>query len=150
MGFRISWVWFWHLLLVPVFVCLCKLISLNLSCLICKKEIKILSIYRAIWKTHWKNTCKVMANSKCLINVIVAEWPSWVWHFRDPMDCSLPCSSVHGISKARILEWVAISFSRESFQPRDETYVSCIGQADSLPLSHQGNPSNKWLPLKLF
>ena len=150
MGFRISWVWFWHLLLVPVFVCLCKLISLNLSCLICKKEIKILSIYRAIWKTHWKNTCKVMANSKCLINVIVAEWPSWVWHFRDPTDCSLPCSSVHGISKARILEWVAISFSRESFQPRDETYVSCIGQADSLPLSHQGNPSNKWLPLKLF
>ena len=31
----------------------------------------------------------------------------------DPMDCSLPCSSVHGILQARILDWVAISFSRE-------------------------------------
>ena len=37
----------------------------------------------------------------------------------DPMDCSLPGSSVHGILQARILDWVAISFSRESFHPRD-------------------------------
>ena len=37
----------------------------------------------------------------------------------DPMDCSLPGSSVHGILQARILEWVAISFSRGSSQPRD-------------------------------
>ena len=44
----------------------------------------------------------------------------------DPMDCSLPCSSVRGILQARILEWVAISFSRRSSQPRDETRVSCI------------------------
>ena len=35
--------------------------------------------------------------------------------------------SVHGISQARILEWVAISFSRGSFQPRDWTHLSCIG-----------------------
>ena len=41
------------------------------------------------------------------------------------MDCSLPGSSVHGILQARILEWVAISFSRGSFQPRDRTRVSC-------------------------
>ena len=44
----------------------------------------------------------------------------------DPMDCSLPISSVHGIFQARILEWVAISFSRGSSQPRDRTWVSCI------------------------
>ena len=44
----------------------------------------------------------------------------------DPMDCSLPDSSVHGISQARILEWVAISFSRGSSRPRDWTPVSCI------------------------
>ena len=37
----------------------------------------------------------------------------------NPMDCSLPGSSVHGIFQARILEWVAISFSRRSSQPRD-------------------------------
>ena len=44
----------------------------------------------------------------------------------DPVDCSLLDSSVHGILQARILEWVAISFSRGSSQPRDRTRVSCI------------------------
>ena len=43
---------------------------------------------------------------------------------RDPMDCSLPGFSVHGIFQARMLEWVVISFSRWSSQPRDQTQVS--------------------------
>ena len=42
------------------------------------------------------------------------------------MDCNLPCSSIHGIFQARVLEWVAISFSRGSFRPRDRAQVSCI------------------------
>ena len=43
---------------------------------------------------------------------------------RHPMDCrSLPRSSVHGIFQARVLEWVAISFSRGSSRPRDWTQV---------------------------
>ena len=45
----------------------------------------------------------------------------------DPTDCSLPGSSVHGIPQARVLEWVAISFSRRYYQPRDWTRVSRIG-----------------------
>ena len=44
----------------------------------------------------------------------------------NPMDCSLPGSSVHGIFQARVLEWVAISFSRGSPQRRDQTWVSRI------------------------
>ena len=44
----------------------------------------------------------------------------------DPMDCRLPDTSVHGISQARILEWVAIPFCRGSSWPRDWTQVSCI------------------------
>ena len=44
----------------------------------------------------------------------------------DPMDCSLPHSSIRGIFQARVLEWVAISFSRGSSWPRDWTQVSCI------------------------
>ena len=44
----------------------------------------------------------------------------------DPVDCSLPGSSLHGILQARILEWVAIPFCRGSSQPRDRTQVSCI------------------------
>ena len=43
----------------------------------------------------------------------------------DPMDCSLPGFSIDGIFQARILEWVTISFSRRSSQPRDWTQVSC-------------------------
>ena len=45
---------------------------------------------------------------------------------RDPMDCSLPGSSVHGIFQARVLEWVTVSFSRRSSRPRDWTRVSRI------------------------
>ena len=49
----------------------------------------------------------------------------------NPMDCSPPGSSVHGIFQARILQWVAIPSSRGSAQPRDQTcifYVSCISR----------------------
>ena len=44
----------------------------------------------------------------------------------DPVDCSLSGSSIHGIFQARLLEWIAISFSRGSSQPRDQTQVSHI------------------------
>ena len=44
----------------------------------------------------------------------------------DPMNCSLPGSSVHGTLQVRILEWVAISLFRGSFQPRDRICVSCL------------------------
>jgi len=44
----------------------------------------------------------------------------------DPIDCSLPVSSVHGIFQAIVLEWVAISFSRGSSQSRAQTQVSRI------------------------
>ena len=44
----------------------------------------------------------------------------------NPMDCSLSGSSVHGIFQARVLEWVAISFSRGSSWPRNRIQVSCI------------------------
>ena len=43
-----------------------------------------------------------------------------------PMDCSLPGSSVHGIFQAIVLEWIAISFSKGSSQPRDGIQVSHI------------------------
>ena len=44
----------------------------------------------------------------------------------DPTDCSLPLSSIHGIFQAGVLEWVAISFSKGSSRPRDQTQVSHI------------------------
>ena len=53
----------------------------------------------------------------------VAQWYPTLC---DPMDCSLSGSSVHGILQARILEWVAIPFSKGSSWPKDQTQVSCI------------------------
>ena len=62
----------------------------------------------------------------------------------NPMDCSPPGSSVYGTSRARILEWVAIAFSRVASLPRGRSCVSCLA-GDSLPLSYQGSPS-VWRP----
>ena len=57
----------------------------------------------------------------------------------DPVDCSPPGSSVHGILQARILEWVAISFSRRSSWPGVEPGSSAM-QAVSLPFEPPGKP----------
>ena len=61
----------------------------------------------------------------------------------DPIDCSLPGSSLHGILQARVLEWVAISFSRGSSQPRDWTWVSRIpGRFFNVWATREGSPLN--------
>ena len=60
-----------------------------------------------------------------------------------PMDWGPPASSVHGISQARTLDWVAISLSRGSSLPKDRTYVSCvsyIGRWILYQLHHLGKP----------
>ena len=61
----------------------------------------------------------------------------------DPRDCSPPGSSVHGILQARILEWVAVSFSRGSSWPRDwtqDSYVSWTGRQVLYHWYHLGSP----------
>ena len=71
----------------------------------------------------------------------------------DPMDYSPPGSSVHGILQARILERVAVSFSRGSSRPRDWSFAfcaSCIGRAESLPLSYPGSPIFFFFPHPVF
>ena len=59
----------------------------------------------------------------------------------DPIDCSPPGSSVHGILQARLLEWVPMPSSRESSPPRDQTQVSLIA-GRFFCLSHQGSHWN--------
>ena len=54
---------------------------------------------------------------------VLFELLSHVWIFWDSMDCSPSGFSVHGIYQARILEWIAISFSRVSSRPRDQILV---------------------------
>ena len=71
--------------------------------------------------------------TRCCRQILASLWwQSWshgdsvISNFCDPMDCSLPGSSVHGILQARILEWIVMLSSRGSFWPRDWTHPSCI------------------------
>ena len=93
---------------------ICKWQACSLSCLRC-------------W-SHWYCCCSLVAKS-CLM-------------LCDPMDCSQPCSSVHGIFPGRLLEWVAISSSKRSSQPRDLTSISESPalQEDSLTTEPPGKP----------
>ena len=72
------------------------------------------------------NMTKILHTLSRVVKVLVAQSCPTLCN---PMDCSLPSSSAHGILQAKILEWVSISFSRGSSQLRDRTwvsYVSCI------------------------
>ena len=69
-----------------------------------------------LWSIYTMEYC-------CLVAKLLS-----VWLFCDPMDCSLPGSSVHETFQARILEWVAILFSRGSSQTRDWTHTPSIGR----------------------
>ena len=69
------------------------------------------------------NLSPISPRKSVKVKVLVAQSCPTLW---DPMDCSPPDSSIHGILQARIQEWLAISFSRGSSQPRDWTQVSHI------------------------
>ena len=83
-----------------------------------------------------------------IYNGMLLSHEKWKWNrsvsqpcptICNSMDCSPPGSSVHGIFQARVLEWVATSFSRGSSWLRDRTWVSCIAGRHFYRLSHQGN-----------
>ena len=67
----------------------------------------------------------IKCSRNAFVYIYIVNLLSRVW-LCDPMDCSLPSSSVHGIFQARVLQWVAISFSRGSSWPRYQTQVSYI------------------------
>ena len=74
----------------------------------------------------WSGKCCWKNGTNRLISESESEVAQSCLTLCDPMDCSLPGSSLHGILQARVLEWIAISFSRGSSQPRDRTRVSLI------------------------
>ena len=80
---------------------------------------------------RWFKPTEKSAQNSCsadAAHVVVVQSLSRVWLFCNPMDYSPPASSVHGISRASIQEWNAISFPRGFSWPRDRTHVSCIGR----------------------
>ena len=74
---------------------------------------------------------------------VCAKWLQSCLTLCDLVDCSPPDSSVHGILQARIVECIAISFSRGSSQPRDRTLSLLNWQAGSLPLVPPGKPHKR-------
>ena len=72
---------------------------------------------------HGQDTCNVMGDTDTSRVCLVAQLCATLCN---PMDCSLPGSSVHRILQARILEWVAMPSSGGSSPPKDQTQVSCI------------------------
>ena len=78
------------------------------------------------WVNRWTVICPCGGMHACVCAKSLQSCPTLC----NPMDCSLPGSSVHRILQAGILEWVAISYSKGPSKPRDRTwvcYVSCIG-----------------------
>ena len=93
---------------------------------------------RSSFLIHWWCQCYLFSHSsrglsnfwsvqylrECTLAYMFSPWVCLT--LCDPKDCNPPGSSVHGISGGRILEWVAISFSKGSSWPRDRTLISCI------------------------
>ena len=75
---------------------------------------------KVITYTVWLiNHGQVVVDEGSVCVLVGQSWPTLC----DPRECSLSGSSVHGIFQARVLEWVSISFSRRSSQPKDGTWV---------------------------
>ena len=99
---------------------------------------------RLLWLLHWQVNSlplgppeRPWGNNiilrKCCLHAKLLQWCPTLC---DPVDCSPPGSSVHGILQARILEWVAMPSSRGSSQPRDRTCVSCVSCLGRCVLYH--------------
>ena len=93
--------------------------------------ISTFSFHTLIWDHFWVNymlPILLMGRLFTVCQFSSVQSLSRVQLFATPWTVAHQASSVHGIFQARILEWVAIYFSRESSQPKDWTHVSCIGR----------------------
>ena len=90
--------------------------------------------------TGWRQRKKSLVSSFWVKNTALASQPCLTLY--NPMRCSLPGFSVHGILPTSAREWVASPFPRGSSQPRNPTWVSCIGRWILYSLSPQGSPSS--------
>ena len=115
------------------------IISLSKSTL----KILIMTVTQKIYVVYMKVQVGVQGVGKGQVNthshphILVCSVAQLRPTLCEPMDCNPPGSSVLGIFKARILEWVAISSSRGSSQPRYWTHVSCISCIGRWILYHQ-------------
>ena len=129
-----------HAVLAPLVACHCTGFQILASCRVCHTLVAshqfivvlaILSPHVCYWSSLWMfvNEYMNLSITHCSLGQFVCVYAKslqscpTLW---DPMDCSPPGSSVHGILLARILEWVAMSSSRGSSRPRDQTCISYV------------------------
>ena len=124
--------------------------EVSVTCGTLSNHLRVIPLFRYTWISllHQASdhcTPSQVAGTCCLVaksNLILCE----------PMECSPPGSSVHGVSQVRILEWVAMSFSRGSSRPRDRTRissVSCTGRRVLYHQRHHGKPMGSAAIIKL-
>ena len=154
-----------HAVLAPLVACHCTGFQILASFCVCHTLVTfhqfivvlaILSPHVCYWSTLWMfvNEYMNLSITHCSLGqfVCVCVCVFVCVHVKslqscptlcNPMDCSPPGSSVHGILLARILEWVSMSSSRASSRPRDQTCISCLlhWQVSSLPLAPRGKSS---------
>ena len=82
--------------------------------------LKLFILYWGIAPSHWRMRWLDAAGAMNIASEVAQSCLTLC----DAMDCSPPTSSIHGIFQARVLEWVAFSFSRGSSRPREQTQVS--------------------------
>ena len=92
--------------------------------------------YLLFWGLNWNNRCRMLHILYSMYIYCCCLITKSCLILCDPMDCSPPGSFIYGIFQARILEWIAIPFSRGSSQPRDWTQFSCIADR-FFTMSHQ-------------
>ena len=107
----------------PTTVDLTLFISPNFLKSLCLEETVTVCVLIVMAVLGWKNWGPANSEIECKDCCLLL---SHVWLFCDLMDCSPPSPTVLGIFQARILEWVAISFTRGSSQLRDWTCISCL------------------------
>ena len=117
--------------------------------------VQLLSVSDSLWPyglQHAKLPCPSLSPGVCsnscllslwcyLIMILCAQSLQPCLTLWDPMDCSLPGSSVYGILQTRILEQVVIPFFRGSFQPRDQTHMPRIAEG-FFTAEPPGKPNN--------
>ena len=100
---------------------MCFVLVLEVKCF----HVKIIANSHAVVRNNTKRFMYILPrfpNGVCMCAKLLQSYLT----LHDPVDYSPPGSSVHGILQARILEWIAIPFSRGSFCPKGRTQVSCI------------------------
>ena len=105
-------------------------------------------LQRILWTQGWNPHLISPALAGRIFFFFLPLVPIWKWSevaqsfpaLCDPMDCSLPGSSIHGIFQAKVLEWVAISFSRGIFLTQELNLGLLHCRQVLYHLSHQGVP----------